>query len=47
VVFSFNYTTELALTPGEYLRIVAVSSPSRRSILTIASVPFTVTEDCE
>lgn len=44
--YSFNYTIELPLTPGEYLRIVAVSSPSRSSILTIASVPFSVKSDC-
>lgn len=46
--FYFNYETELnePLPPGKYRRYMAISSPSRSTVIAIASVEFIVKEDC-
>lgn len=44
----FNYETELQepIQPGAYRRYLAISSPSRSSVIAIASIEFLVPEDC-
>jgi hypothetical protein len=44
----FDYETEheQPLPPGEYRRYVAISSPSRSTVIAIASLPFSIRADC-
>lgn len=43
-----NYETEEMepLTPGAYRRYLAISSPSRSTVVTIASIDFVLRDDC-
>jgi hypothetical protein len=45
----FDYETERneLITPGEYRRYLAISSPSRSTVVAIVYVTFHVREDCE
>lgn len=44
-----NYETDEdePLPPGNYLRYLAISSPSRSTVIAIVAVPFLIREDCK